>query len=115
MLLSCFQIQYSLVGLFFEDALFVFCNPDLYFSRKFVLKMGSIFKKQCKLLPSAMWQWRRQVYYFLFAYWDVLIGFMMDGCLFESGQYSVFSGQLFWNGFRQLAIVKAIDCDASGK
>ncbi len=55
------------------------------------------------------------MYYFLFAYWDVVIAFMMDGCLFESGQYSVFSGQLFWNGFRQLAIVKAIDCDASGK
>jgi len=56
MLLSCFKIQYSLVGLFFEDAWCVFCNPYLYFSRKFVLKMESIFKKQCKILPCAMWQ-----------------------------------------------------------
>ena len=55
------------------------------------------------------------MYFFLFAYWDVVIAFMMDGCLFESIQYSVFSGQLFWNEYGQLAIVKAIDCDASGK
>jgi hypothetical protein len=55
------------------------------------------------------------VYYFLFAYWDVVIVFMMDSCLFESVQYSVFSGQLFWNEFGQLAIVKAIDWFVSGK
>jgi hypothetical protein len=42
------------------------------------MEKESIFKKQCNYLPSAMWQLRRQVYYFLFAYWIVLIGFMMD-------------------------------------
>ncbi len=55
------------------------------------------------------------MYCFLFAYWDVVNAFMMDGCLTDSVQYSDFSGQLFWNGYRQLAIVKAIDWDVSGE
>lgn len=55
------------------------------------------------------------MYYFLFAYWDVVIAFMMDGCFTASVQCSDFSGQLFWNYERQLAILKAIDWDASGE
>ncbi|SNB43005.1 hypothetical protein LVDJXP189_2130004 [Flavobacterium psychrophilum] len=44
-----------------------------------------------------------------------MIAFMMDGCLTANVQCSVFSGQLFWNDERQLAIVKAIDWFVSGK
>ena len=56
MLLSCFKIQYALVGLIFEDA---YCSVDsssVQLAVNRLMEKGSIFKKQCKYLPSAMVQ-----------------------------------------------------------
>jgi hypothetical protein len=57
--------------LIFEDAEIVFSFQDLVFNRNVVMEMGSIFKKQCKYLPSAQAAAQSKGIIFLFAYWDV--------------------------------------------
>lgn len=42
--------------LIFEDAWRSVGSRSIQFAEKCLLKMGSIFKKQCIILPSAMWQ-----------------------------------------------------------
>ena len=57
--------------LIFEDAEIVFSFQDLVFSRNVVMEKESIFKKQWKLLPSALAEAQNKGIIFLFAYWDV--------------------------------------------
>jgi hypothetical protein len=57
MVLSCFEILHSLfLDLIFVNALLVFSNQLLVFSKNMLGEMGSIDKKQCINLPSAMVQ-----------------------------------------------------------
>ena len=57
MVLSCFKILHSLfLDLIFVNALLVLSNQLLVFSKNMLGEMGSIDKKQCINLPSAMVQ-----------------------------------------------------------
>ena len=62
----------TLAGFFdFWGCLYVIMNGELWIMNLVVVKMGSIFKKQCINFPSGLAVAQSKGIIFLFAYWDV--------------------------------------------
>jgi len=57
--------------LIFEDACSSIESGSFQLAVDILMKMGSIFKKQCKYLRSALAAARSKCIIFLFAYWDI--------------------------------------------
>ena len=66
------EILHSFLSdLIFEDACSSIESIGFQFAVDVVMEMGSIFKKQCNYLRSALAAARSKCIIFLFAYWDV--------------------------------------------